>query len=527
MTEIVIGSGLCAWAAIQGILRRGGKPLVLDIGDDLEPVREAIRARLSGSSPAEWSSAGLEFMTEPRTNRGSVPVKTYLGSTFMYSQDEVPQADGSFHPGSPPYSTALGGFSRAWGGAYLLPNLSDVADWPVSYELLISSIRQVFRDVATSEPPSPLHRYFPRMREQVSASSLRQDPGQQELLRRLAASSATASTSPLVVGQSNLMTDTIASSSKTCHYCGLCNVGCVYESIFSSDQQIKSLLNEGRISYEKDLVVLTVRESGDEVVVRARDRETEEIRTYTASKVYLAAGAVNSTRILLSSMGMYGSPVQLLKTGSSLELFLTHRPLPLTWPHTNTQSTVFVDFIHEPSSSHWVHGQLSFPNELILLRLGQKHRLPPGRIRSSLAARIVGGILNTHSSIAQNISLRISALDYDGSAPLEVKVTSGDEFARKLAGREFRKIMRSAGLFPAPLKATGNAGNFGYHLGGTFPMTESPARDTDTDPFGRPFGWRNIHVVDTSVLPSLPATTIGALASGNAFRIGLEMAATN
>ena len=40
-----------------------------------------------------------------------------------------------------------------------------------------------------------------------------------------------------------------------------------------------------------------------------------------------------------------------------------------------------------------------------------------------------------------------------------------------------------------------------------------------TDPDGRPYGFQHINVVDTATYPSLPGTTIGLIAMGNAYRI--------
>jgi len=37
---------------------------------------------------------------------------------------------------------------------------------------------------------------------------------------------------------------------------------------------------------------------------------------------------------------------------------------------------------------------------------------------------------------------------------------------------------------------------------------------------GRPTGWSNIHFVDSSVLPSIPATTLALTIMANACRIG-------
>jgi choline dehydrogenase-like flavoprotein len=63
----------------------------------------------------------------------------------------------------------------------------------------------------------------------------------------------------------------------------------------------------------------------------------------------------------------------------------------------------------------------------------------------------------------------------------------------------------------------------GFHVGGTMPMKVNPVEETDTNLLGTPKGWENIHVIDSSVFPSLPGTTIGLLAMANAARIASEI----
>jgi choline dehydrogenase-like flavoprotein len=53
-------------------------------------------------------------------------------------------------------------------------------------------------------------------------------------------------------------------------------------------------------------------------------------------------------------------------------------------------------------------------------------------------------------------------------------------------------------------------------------MRANPHAPNDTDVLGRPFGLSRIHVVDTSVLPAIPATTVGLLTMANAHRIAAQ-----
>jgi choline dehydrogenase-like flavoprotein len=56
------------------------------------------------------------------------------------------------------------------------------------------------------------------------------------------------------------------------------------------------------------------------------------------------------------------------------------------------------------------------------------------------------------------------------------------------------------------------------HSGGSFPMRENPG-ELETDRLGRPKGFRKVHVVDASIFPSMPATTVVLALMANAHRI--------
>ena len=73
-----------------------------------------------------------------------------------------------------------------------------------------------------------------------------------------------------------------------------------------------------------------------------------------------------------------------------------------------------------------------------------------------------------------------------------------------------------AGLIPIPVMV----GNYGtYHVGSTIPMSKNTKCRNASDLQGRPAGYRSVHVVDSSIFPDLPATTIGLLSSSLAYQI--------
>ena len=60
-----------------------------------------------------------------------------------------------------------------------------------------------------------------------------------------------------------------------------------------------------------------------------------------------------------------------------------------------------------------------------------------------------------------------------------------------------------------------------YHFGGSFPHSDRRA-GLETDRLGRLEGWENIHLVDASVFPNVPATTFTLTIMANAHRIATE-----
>jgi choline dehydrogenase-like flavoprotein len=79
------------------------------------------------------------------------------------------------------------------------------------------------------------------------------------------------------------------------------------------------------------------------------------------------------------------------------------------------------------------------------------------------------------------------------------------------------KICLKIGCIPLFFFSKNNSGS--YHVGGTLPMSAKVGNSLETDELGRVNAWQHVHIIDSTIFPSLPGTTIGLLAMANAMRI--------
>lgn len=522
MTVVVVGSGLAAVGAIRALITLGHRPLVLDLGQTLPKHLETLRETMSVRSPSEWSSAERnEISRNERVPGKVVPRKLVMGSDYFYSSEQAEVApNGDFRPGTPPWSPARGGFSVGWGAAVLPPAISDVESWPITHREILVNARLALAGVPLSEPIDELTPVFGSLQFGES-SVLSLSAGQEKLLKVLRRHSSGESDQQVLVGQSRLLTDSRETSTQACRKCGLCSAGCVYGSIYSAEQDITRWITDGKIVYKSDIQVFRLSENGN--TVKIEFVESGQSLSIEADRVFLATGAVNSARILLNSYSLPSNSATLHRTGGVLRVFAGLRSFELAWPHVNTQTSHLVELRANRVSPYWAHVQMGQPNELVLQKLGVSAvggSALRQRVMKTAAAHLVTTMLNVNSSHGPRYELRLVE-QTDGVPSVMTRQawpTEGRMVVRAL-NQNLGEFMRRAKFLKVPFASQDSVAAQGYHFGASFPMVVTPSNDNHTDVLGRPFGWNRIHVVDTSVLPAIPATGVGVVTMANAYRI--------
>ncbi|MDP7702393.1 GMC oxidoreductase [Mycobacterium sp. TY815] len=520
MTTVgIVGSGHTAIAVAKVLVGRGVHPIILDVGETLDADRQAVVSRMSGQRKTEWSAEDLAVVTHNPTVSQKKVLRLAFGSEYPYAGTR-PSAPLDVVEDGPSPSMARGGYSTIWGAAMLPAASCDLQAWPFPARDLDQYYKLVLRGLPFSATNDALARQFPLYRDDTQP--LTPSPIVQSFLRTLDSSTFLRGRDDVAYGQARIAVRTEDGlDGPGCIYCGRCLSGCVYGSIYSAEQDLQKLIRAGQVEYRPGRTVIEFSERGNEVEVLCDTSGGPE--RVVVNRLFVAAGALNSTRLVLESKRLYDRPTVLRTTQGFVVPMVNVRGAPFEWPNANTLSGAFFEFKHPSLSDNWIHSQISPANELILAKLG--YQASSGlfdNVRKLALRRLLIALVNFHSDLAGSYSLRLRAGVTSGRSVLSVTTQPSKYFAEtmKKGSRRFTRLLSRVGVVPVtpfmygdPLKP------IGWHFGGTLPMRKAPSDEMHTDLLGRPKGWQQIHVVDSSIFPSVPATTVALLAMANASRI--------
>jgi choline dehydrogenase-like flavoprotein len=521
----VIGSGPAGVACAKALLARGATVLMLDAGLELEPDRAQIVRQCGSVKPDAWSAAQRAALTGGMAaDAKGVPLKLVFGSDFPYREtaEKIPWR--SHGTGLKP-SLALGGLGNVWGAAMLPYRDTDIAGWPVGPAELAPHYRAVTAFTGLAAQRDDLEEIFPLHCEQPG--ELQSSRQADRLLGNLKKHRAALRGRGWHFGRARVAVRAAGSAKGVgCVHCGFCMTGCPYGCIYNAADTVRELRADKNFTYQRDVVVTSVRESAEKVFITGFHRETRAPLAFEADRVYLAAGVIPTAQILLRSQAAYDQPLLLRDSQYFLfPLLLAHRTRDVQTEALYTLSQLFVELNRPDISRHSVHLQLYTYSDII----GQAVHASLGPLKllaPQLEERmvIVQGYL--HSDDSPSIAMTLKRDGETDFLQLDAQPNPATRPAIKKVLRELlSQTRRLGGVVVPPMLQLAEPGR-GFHCGGSLPMRASPG-NFESDTLGRPRGWSRVHAVDASVLPAVPATTITFSVMANAHRIGWETASAN
>jgi choline dehydrogenase-like flavoprotein len=524
MNVAVIGSGVAGVFAARALASRGLHVTILDVGETLDPARQAAVEQLRDRPPGSWPAEYQDLISSNATmSGGELPKKMHFGSDYIYAADRPFAHIVTNRAGRAPYPTfARGGFSNIWGAAALPPDACDMADWPVSR----SAMDPYFRKVAALLPlcggGGSMAATFPAYNEALAQL----DPGPQgiALLKDLARAEKRLAADDILYGPARLAIHTAAEEGGVlpCNGCGQCFTGCVRGSIFSTVPMLDGMVRRGEVVYRGGLFVRSVREDADQAHVRVLDLKRGPAEL-TFKAVFLAAGPLNTTAILLRSADLYDRPVVLKESQKFVLPALRIRAARTAAEQPSiTLAAAFIEARIPELSNHWMHVQMIPMNDMVVTAA----RLPGLQSRfmrpfwAPILRRVMLAWCGMHSDHSSSLELTLrQGADESDTLSISLNVSEKARAEARVAARRLARVSRKAGIHFQPRMIRFSNPGSGTHCGSSFPMRSQPADKLDSDSLGRPFGWRRIHAIDASVLPSIPGTTLAFPVMANAVRI--------
>lgn len=521
----VIGSGPSGIMCASALLDAGYEVTLLDVGHTLPASAARAAEDLAGKDIDRWTRADIASARGATVMSDGIPRHLSFGSDFAYAKDAdlgIVQQDCHCT-----VSHAKGGFSAIWGGSVLPNRAEDFETWPVTLPEMIPHYKAVgeIMGIAATED-DPLLGWFPHYAEPLPAP--RRSAQAEHVRGESERHAATLTRRGLRVGGSRLALRTRPDrKGRHCRNVGLCLTGCPFSAIYSTDQTLEDLLENGKFRYVGGHKAERLEEGADAVTIHASRIKDGAKAVFTAERVYVGCGALASAMLVAASL-----------PGKSLTLPVVYQPyvmIPLmllkNFPDAPTErlhtlSQLNIELEDEKISAHPLHLQLYTFNHFIEERLDRILRFFPlvrGFLRRLMLGRIV--TLQGYAHGDESDPIRVEFVKTpQGAVTTSLKGPADDTRFSSLASALIRKLARSSrefGMAPVPFMRILGTPGAGSHFGSIFPMRERPGT-FETDRLGRLPGHPRIHLIDGSVLTTIPAATITYTIMANAHRIGAE-----
>ena len=523
-THLVVGSGPSAAAVALALSEHPGQQVtVLDLGGRLEEERRAVRDRLASAHPADWQPRDLDVVAAKSTGSvllTAVPQKRTFGSAYPFH--DLGQLRGiSGTPGTnlAVVSSAYGGFSTVWGAQVMPFSRSTFDRWPVSWDDMEPHYRAVLGEVPLAGDDDDLAELFPLLRPTSGLPPL--GPRAAAVLRRYERHRDALRARGVTVGRARL-----AFRARECVRCGMCMSGCPYQLIYSAAQTMDRVRARPGVRVLDGLLVERIGQERGQAVASCRDVRTGQRSEFRADRLFVGAGGLGTTRLVLGSLAAPPRRLELAESVQYVVPFLSARPVadprgPGVRDFTLNQFNVLLHFDDEGYTTSQVHCYPYNPAFSDALPGPLRRRWAAPAAREVLRRLTVGfGYLPSWASPPITVVSRPGA---SGGLP-ELELGRDESAERPGAARPGAAPAGARGTPPGPVAAAdardpvGSGEELPLRRGVPPPRQAGGGHDA-TDPWGRLPDWDRVHLVDGSVLPSVPSTTFTLTVMANAHRI--------
>jgi choline dehydrogenase-like flavoprotein len=519
---IIVGGGAAGAAAALGF--GGTVPLMLDAGATAvpsplpsRPVAELLAAATSPEDIRELDRVliGDEFQSILRPQERDLSIK--LKAPFVrFITDRPPCLPADEHHGcTTTQSFAVGGLANAWGAGAMRYTRAELRYFPFPAPDIEAAFDALTRHIGISgSATDDLTEYF------GSTDGLLPELDLCELgarfMDRYERNKSRFTSRGLRVGRPRLAVLPINHRGREPFRAfGQEFFVSPHDGIYTPSFTIQELVHRRQLEYRSGLLIERFECAAERVVVHARDMATSETLRYSSDHLILAAGTLNTTRIVLASRNDHSSRLPLLDNPVTLLPFVDlgrigHPLEPTTF--LGAELALVLD-----SSWTAMPVQGSIYNLMGPLRADLAREFPLSFSGNLAAARYLA---------PATLMLQLFFPDEPGpSNHVQLQPSGGLRVVRTAVRcphveRTVIRALRAIGYAASTLLARHPPPGSSIHYAGTIPAREQPVREFETDRDCRLPWAQRVTIADASTFPILPAKNHTLMIMANALRIG-------
>ena len=360
----VIGSGPTGISAAVALIKKGLDVTMLDVGFELEPERTQVVRQLRQLNKKDWDDGLIGRLKENmHAHSGGVDLKLIYGSNYPY------RGMNSYQPvqlkgAKMSRSLGRGGLSTVWGASILPFRQDDITDWPITIQDLEPHYRAVFSFMSQSAKRDALCALFPLYDKECHSFCMCNQAV--SLLQDLKKNSNALDAKGIYFGYSRLAVSFNSEKNDSgCAYCGMCLYGCPYEKIYSSAYTLDWLLEKNNFSYVHGVLVEKLIEENGQVKIVARSFPDSKPLEFIGSRVFLAAGILSSSRILLQSLEIFDHALEVKHSDHfQIPMMRYRKTKNVKSEELHTLTQLYIEFMDKSISKNTVHMQVYAYNDL-------------------------------------------------------------------------------------------------------------------------------------------------------------------
>jgi choline dehydrogenase-like flavoprotein len=511
---VVVGSGPGGAFAAYGA--RGRRILMLDAGHDVRETSPLAgnfyELRRNGADLfASLIGENFESLQNLRGRRISLKLKSPRMSFVVRDWERLtPVANDSFEGA---ISLAKGGLANAWGGGVYRFSDRELAEFPIRAEELRPYYDEVSAHIGVSGTNDALAHYFET--DNCLLPPLRLSSFFTELMERYARRQPLFQREKVTIGRPRLAVLTERRGERSAYeYENLEFFRPHDPAIYTPAYTVNEMIRSGAIEYRPGHLVTHYRETDEGVEVCSRRMDTGEEVVSRGRKLLLAAGALNTARIVLQTNRDYETPLPALDNPMACIPFfrLSRVGMPLEIRDTSLAQLILV--AEDPAWREPL--QASFYGTTGPLRSDVMGALPLS-LRANLTwtkylAPAMGLLMLFYPGLRSGGGyLRLLP---SGALDVQFPRVEPQEIERRLI-----RLLRKTGYVAHPALTQRPGDGAGLHYAGMFPMRANPGR-YETNAQGLLAGTRHVHIVDGACFSALPAKNLTLTIMANALRIG-------